>query len=56
VHVYQFTATVAGELALLGFAVGIVGTLIGSGGGFILTPALLIAYPLIAARVIMQAL
>jgi uncharacterized protein len=46
VHVYQFTPTIAGELVLLGFAVGIIGTLIGAGGGFILTPALLIAYPL----------
>ena len=45
-RVYQFTAATAGELVLLGFAVGIVGTLIGAGGGFILTPALLIAYPL----------
>jgi uncharacterized membrane protein YfcA len=45
VHAYPFSATSAGELALLGLAVGIVGTLIGSGGGFILTPALLIAYP-----------
>jgi uncharacterized membrane protein YfcA len=45
VHVYQFTPTIAGELALLGFGVGIIGTLIGAGGGFILTPALLIAYP-----------
>jgi uncharacterized membrane protein YfcA len=46
VHLYQFTAATAGELVVLGFAVGIVGTLVGAGGGFILTPALLIAYPL----------
>ena len=45
VYVYPFTPAIAGELALLGFAIGIVGTLVGSGGGFILTPALLIAYP-----------
>ena len=44
-YVYPFTTAIAGELAILGFAVGIVGTLVGSGGGFILTPALLIAYP-----------
>ena len=30
---------------LLGFAVGTFGTLVGAGGGFILTPALLLAYP-----------
>ena len=32
-------------LALLGFGVGIFGTLVGAGGGFILTPVLLILYP-----------
>jgi uncharacterized protein len=45
VHVYPFTPTIAMELALLGFGVGTVGTLVGAGGGFILTPVLLIAYP-----------
>jgi uncharacterized membrane protein YfcA len=32
-------------LALLGFAVGFLGTLIGAGGGFILVPVLLLLYP-----------
>jgi len=32
-------------LALLGFAVGTFGTLVGAGGGFILTPVLLVLYP-----------
>jgi len=32
-------------LALLGFAVGTYGTVIGAGGGFILVPALLLIYP-----------
>ena len=32
-------------LALLGFGVGALGTLVGAGGGFILTPVLLIVYP-----------
>ncbi|MBS1862817.1 MAG: sulfite exporter TauE/SafE family protein [Actinobacteria bacterium] len=32
-------------LALLGLVVGIFGTLVGAGGGFILTPVLLILYP-----------
>lgn len=32
-------------LGLLGFAVGTFGTLVGAGGGFILTPALLLIYP-----------
>jgi uncharacterized membrane protein YfcA len=45
VHVYPFTLEIAALLALLGFAVGVVGTLVGAGGGFILTPVLLIAYP-----------
>ena len=44
-HVYPFTLLIAVELVALGFAVGGVGTLVGSGGGFILTPVLLIAYP-----------
>ena len=44
-HAYPFTLVIAVELVLLGFAVGTVGTLVGSGGGFILTPVLLIAYP-----------
>lgn len=44
-HVYPFTLEIAAGLVLLGFAVGVVGTLVGAGGGFILTPVLLIAYP-----------
>jgi hypothetical protein len=32
-------------LILLGFLVGVIGTLVGAGGGFILSPILLIAYP-----------
>ncbi len=32
-------------LVLLGFGVGIFGTLVGAGGGFILTPVLLLLYP-----------
>lgn len=32
-------------LALLGLGVGVLGTLVGAGGGFILTPVLLIVYP-----------
>lgn len=32
-------------LCLLGFAVGVFGTLVGAGGGFILTPVLLLVYP-----------
>ncbi len=32
-------------LVLFGFAVGVFGTLIGAGGGFILTPVLLLLYP-----------
>lgn len=40
-----FTATTAIALAALGLGVGIAGTLVGVGGGFILTPILLILYP-----------
>lgn len=32
-------------LCALGFAVGVFGTLVGAGGGFILTPVLLLLYP-----------
>ena len=32
-------------LCVLGFAVGVFGTLVGAGGGFILTPVLLLVYP-----------
>jgi uncharacterized membrane protein YfcA len=40
-----FTPTVALLLVLLGFGVGAFGTLVGAGGGFILTPILLLLYP-----------
>ena len=40
-----FTPEVAVLLCLLGFAVGVFGTLVGAGGGFILTPVLLLVYP-----------
>ncbi len=36
-------------LAGLGLAVGVLGTLVGAGGGFILTPVLLILYPQLSA-------
>jgi len=41
----HFTPTIAVLLVLLGFAVGAFGTLVGAGGGFILTPVLLLVYP-----------
>jgi uncharacterized protein len=37
--------TVVGLLVALGAAVGVFGTLVGAGGGFILTPILLLLYP-----------
>ena len=40
-----FTTTTALLLVLLGLGVGAFGTLLGSGGGFILTPVLLLIYP-----------
>jgi uncharacterized membrane protein YfcA len=43
--VYAFTTTTAVELVALGAGVGVVGTLVGAGGGFILTPVLLVLYP-----------
>src|SRR5262249_29156310 len=39
------SAEVVVGLALLGFAVGVIGTLVGAGGGFLLAPVLLIVYP-----------
>jgi uncharacterized membrane protein YfcA len=45
VHVYPFTPEIAVALVALGVGVGTFGTLVGAGGGFILTPVLLIAYP-----------
>lgn len=41
----HFTLLAAVLLCLLGFGVGVFGTLVGAGGGFILTPALLLVYP-----------
>ena len=40
-----FSPTVAVLLVLIGVAVGAFGTIVGSGGGFILTPILLLLYP-----------
>jgi uncharacterized protein len=42
---FVFTLTTALLLCLLGLAVGVFGTLVGAGGGFILTPVLLLVYP-----------
>lgn len=41
----QLSLTVAGLLVFLGVSVGLFGTLVGAGGGFILTPVLLVLYP-----------
>ena len=41
----NFSPTIAILLVLLGLAVGAFGTIVGSGGGFILTPILLLLYP-----------
>jgi uncharacterized membrane protein YfcA len=43
--VSTFSASSALLLVLLGFGVGTFGTLVGAGGGFILTPILLVLYP-----------
>ena len=40
-----FNGETAVLLVLLGFGVGAFGTLVGAGGGFILTPILLLLYP-----------
>jgi uncharacterized protein len=47
-----FTLTTFVALVILGFAVGAFGTLVGAGGGFILTPVLLILYPADSAATI----
>jgi uncharacterized membrane protein YfcA len=41
----HFTLLAAVLLCLLGFGAGVFGTLVGAGGGFILTPVLLLIYP-----------
>ena len=41
----NFSPTIAVLLVLLGLGVGAFGTIVGSGGGFILTPILLLLYP-----------
>lgn len=41
----HFTPLIAVGLCVLGFGVGVFGTLVGAGGGFILTPVLLLLYP-----------
>lgn len=46
----RFSTETAELLVLIGFAVGAFGTLIGAGGGFILTPILLLLYPHDSAR------
>jgi uncharacterized membrane protein YfcA len=40
-----FDATTAALLVVLGIGVGAFGTVVGAGGGFVLTPALLLLYP-----------
>ncbi|HLX19123.1 MAG TPA: sulfite exporter TauE/SafE family protein [Gaiellaceae bacterium] len=47
---HPFTAETAAFLVAVGFGVGAFGTLIGAGGGFILTPILLLLYPHDSAR------
>jgi uncharacterized membrane protein YfcA len=46
----RFGPETAVALGLIGFAVGAFGTLIGAGGGFVLTPILLLLYPHDSAR------
>ena len=46
----HFSTETAALLVLIGFVVGAFGTLIGAGGGFILTPILLLLYPHDSAR------
>ncbi len=41
----HFSVLAAVLLCLLGFGVGVFGTLVGAGGGFIVTPVLLLIYP-----------
>jgi uncharacterized membrane protein YfcA len=47
-----FTMATFAGLVLLGFAVGAFGTLVGAGRGFILTPVLLILYPMESAATV----
>jgi uncharacterized membrane protein YfcA len=41
----HFSPEIAALLVLIGFGVGAFGTLVGAGGGFVLTPILLLLYP-----------
>jgi uncharacterized membrane protein YfcA len=45
VRLLSFSAQTAALLLVIGFGVGAFGTLVGAGGGFILTPILLLLYP-----------
>ncbi len=48
----NFTLATAVGLVVLGFGVGVLGTLVGAGGGFVLTPVLLLLYPRSPAQTI----
>jgi uncharacterized membrane protein YfcA len=48
----HFTLTAAVTLAAIGVGVGAVGTLVGAGGGFVLTPVLLLLYPRSSAQTV----
>ncbi|MGD0714167.1 MAG: sulfite exporter TauE/SafE family protein [Gaiellaceae bacterium] len=50
ISLVHIDATTAVLLVLLGFGVGAFGTVVGAGGGFILTPILLLVYPHDSAR------
>ena len=48
----DFTLATAVGLVVLSFGVGVLGTLVGAGGGFVLTPVLLLLYPRSPAQTI----
>lgn len=48
----QFTVYTAVFLVALGFAVGVLGTIVGAGGAFMLTPILLLLYPEESAKTV----
>ena len=52
----HFTVPIAVGLCLLGFGVGVFGTLVGAGGGFILTPVLLLVCPTSSPALIITAI